>query len=319
MNKQIKSFLWMIVIFLILFLLIFVFDSFIKEFSTDLSTDDLTTIVDKAEPDNGDHYDGSSLIPNGYYNKTKNLSGEELKATLNDIISEHDEFSYTSEKTDVWDILRVADEDPNNNDNIIMFYTGISHPKECQDTKYPPEFCAVDLYGEEKLTEWNREHIWSKSRGDFGTKRGAGTDTHHIVAAERAMNSTKNNRIFQDCNDGDDNNIIDRQYGNFTCNDWGFEPRDEVKGDVARMIFYMMVRYEGENGEVDLEVNDYILNPTKKDKDPFYGDLNDLLRWHLEDPVSEWEVNRNEIIYSFQGNRNPFIDNPKFVELIFEN
>lgn len=174
----------------------------------------------------------------------------------------------------------------------------------------------MEAYGEEKIVEWNREHIWSKSRGDFSDPAdlGAHTDAHHLVAAERVMNSIKNNRFFEACNDGDDSNIVERGYDNYTCNIWEFEPRDEVKGDVARMIFYMAVRYEDE--ELDLEV----VNDPVEDNDlklPVYGDIDDLLKWHIEDPVSEKEILRNEVIYSYQGNRNPFIDLPDLVELIW--
>lgn len=267
-------------------------------------------------------------IPAGYYDSISGLTGEELKAALNDIITNHTEYPYTSSsETDVWDILREADEDPNNPDNVILFYSGFSWPKECQDTQTPPSYCEMEIDGELKVVEWNREHIWSKSRGDFEIKEGttsvldmgAHTDGHHLVAAESRMNSKKNNRLFEDCNDGDDTNVEDIGYGNFTCNDWEFEPRDEVKGDVARMILYMAVRYEGEEGDmVDLEVlNDP--DATKSVKDPVYGDLDDLLRWHMEDPVSEWEIARNEVIFSYQGNRNPFIDMPDLVELIWGN
>jgi len=263
--------------------------------------------------------DGSFYIPAGYYDGIEGLTGEALKDVLNDIITGHTEYPYTSSSTDVWDILRDADEDPENPDNVILFYTGISWPKDCQDTTTPPDYCVMEIDGEMKTVEWNREHIWSKSRGDFSNASdlGAYTDTHHLVAAERVMNSIKNNRMYEDCNDGDDTNIEDRGYGNYTCNEWSFEPRDEVKGDVARMIFYMAVRYEGEEGDlVDLE----LLVDAIKDRDsklPFYGDLDDLIRWHLEDPVSEWEILRNQVIYEYQGNRNPFIDMPELVELIW--
>ena len=140
------------------------------------------------------------------------------------------------------------------------------------------------------------------------------TDAHHLVAAERTMNSTKNNRFYEDCGDGDDTNIEERAYDNVTCNEWEFEPRDEVKGDVARMIFYMAVRYEGD--PLDLEVID---DPDEDSslKLPVYGDLDDLLRWHREDPVSQEEVERNEVIYIYQENRNPFIDNPAYVSDIW--
>lgn len=139
-------------------------------------------------------------------------------------------------------------------------------------------------------------------------------DAHHLVAAERVMNSIKNNRFFEDCRDGDDTSLQDRDYGNFTCNIWEFEPRDEMKGDVARMIFYMAVRYE--SSELDLEVvNDPDQN--KSSKLPVYGDIDDLLRWHLEDPVGEKEILRNQVIFNYQENRNPFIDLPDLVALIW--
>lgn len=264
--------------------------------------------------------DTTMYTPDGYYDGIDGLTGQDLIDALNLIITDHVEYPYTSTATDVWDILREADEDPNNPDNIIMFYTGVSHPKDCQDTTYPPSFCEADLYGELKLTEWNREHIWSKSRGDFSDDgTAAHNDTHHLVAAERTMNSTKNNRYFEDCHDGDDTNIVDRGYGNYTCNGWEFEPRDEVKGDVARMLFYMAVRYEGD--PVFDDGFDLVLaNDPDDDKSlklPIYGDIDDLLRWHLEDPVSQWEIDRNEVIYSYQGNRNPFIEHPELVELIW--
>ena len=263
--------------------------------------------------------DGSFYIPSGYYDGIEGLSGDALKAVLNDIITNHTEYPYTDDDTDVWDILRDADEDPDNPDHVLTFYTGLSLPKDCQDTNNPPAFCTMEINGELDTYEWNREHIWSKSRGDFSNSSdlGAYTDTHHLVAAERTMNSIKNNRLYEDCHDGDDTNIEERGYGNYTCNEWSFEPRDEVKGDVARMIFYMAVRYEGEEGDlVDLEV----INDAIQDRDsklPFYGDLDDLLRWHTEDPVSEWEILRNQTIYEYQGNRNPFIDLPELVELIW--
>ena len=273
----------------------------------------------------GDLPDPSLNIPDGYYDGIEGLSGEELKAVLNNIITGHIEFPYTDTSTDVWDIMKEADEDPNNPDNIVAFYTGLSMPKACQDQTSPPAICELEFYDETKIYEWNREHIWSKSRGDFELKEGttsvldmgAHTDLHHLVAAERTMNSLKSNRHFEDCHDGDDTNVVERSYGNFTCNDWEFEPRDDVKGDVARMLFYMAVRYEGEDGDmVDLEViNDP--DSTKGSKLPTYGDIDDLLRWHKEDPVDEKEIRRNQIIYSYQGNRNPFIDLPELVELVW--
>ena len=274
------------------------------------------TLTLKAVDENGNHteytytyqvieqIDTTTFIPEGYYDGIEGLRNDQLKQALHEIVSNHTEYPYTSKNdTDIWDILREADEDPNNEDNIIGFYTGLSIPKDCQDTTNPPAFCEMEAYGETKLVEWNREHIWSKSRGDFSDdKDTAHNDAHHLVAAERVMNSTKSNRFFEDCHDGDDENIEDRLYDNFTCNLWEFEPRDEIKGDVARMIFYMAIRYE--DSELDLEV----INDPNEDRNlklPVYGDLDDLLKWHIQDPVSEKEIYRNETIYQYQHNVHP--------------
>lgn len=258
--------------------------------------------------------DASMFIPTGYYDGIDDLTGDALKAALNDIISGHTEFNYSHDtKTDVWDMLRDADEDPENPDNVILFYSGLSYPKDCQQSNTMLDIC-IPLEGINWV--WNREHIWSQSRGDFGTSQGAGTDGHHLVAAVKYMNSLKNNRHFEDCNDGDDIDTVLKDFDNYTCNDNEFEPRDEVKGDVARMIFYMATRYEGENGEIDLEVLDNP-NSDKNLKLPQYGDLDDLIRWHLADPVSNQEILRNQVIFGYQENRNPFIDMPSLVELIW--
>ena len=275
--------------------------------------------------------DTTMYVPAGYYASADGLTGEALKNMLNDIITGHTEFPYTNTNTDVWDMLREADEDPENSDNVLLFYSDFSWPKECQDTVTPPSYCKDIIDDEEKQVEWNREHIWSKSHGEFEHEDGASayaygahTDGHHLVAAERRMNSIKNNRFFDDCHDGiDDTDLVDRGSGNFTCGEWYFEPRDEVKGDVARMLFYMAVRYEGEDGDyldLELSANLKALAPElhlKNQKLPYYGNLAVLLRWHIEDPVDEWELERNETIYQYQGNRNPFIDHPEYVVLIW--
>jgi len=287
--------------------------------------------------------DTTMYVPLGYYDPAENLTGELLKDTLNDIITGHTEFPYTDkdlDDMDVWKMLRAGDEDPENSENVIMFYSEFSWPKECQDTNTDllPDYCFENNDRDADYLEWNREHIWSKSHGDFededgyefedsfgGYALGAHTDAHHLVAAERGMNSTKNNRFFDDCHDGiNDDNLVDREFGNYTCGDWYFEPRDEVKGDVARMLFYMATRYEGEDGDfVDLELTSDLylyedLNiDIKNSKLPYYENLEVLLRWHIEDPVDEWELERNETIYQFQRNRNPFIDHPEYVALIW--
>ena len=244
-----------------------------------------------------------SQIPNGYYNGVDTLEGNPLKVALHNIIDEHTEFPYTSTSTDVWDILKQTDKDPNDSTKVILFYTGWS----------------VDAAQEwNSGNGWSREHIWSKSRGDFGSKKGAGTDAHHLRPADPSVNSAKNNRWFDTCS------VPYVDNGNYTgcftsSTKWVWQPRDEVKGDVARMVFYMATRYEGTNGEPDLELIDY-LPVDNNTSDPVYAKLSTLIQWHYEDSVDEFERKRNDIIYyDFQNNRNPFIDHPEYVGLIWDN
>ena len=234
-------------------------------------------------------------IPSGYYDGTEGLSGDDLKSILNDIIDAHVEFPYTSNATDVWDILKETDRDPDNSENVILLYTG----------------CSVNAAQEYNNGQgWNREHVWAKSHGDFGTAMGAGTDVHHLRPSDIQVNGDRGNLDF----DNSDNPYPGIPGCFYDSNSW--EPRDEVKGDVARMIFYMATRYEGENGELDLVVVDEV----NTFPNPEHGKLSTLLEWNLQDLPDDFEENRNNKIYdNWQGNRNPFIDHPEFADLIWEN
>jgi len=245
-------------------------------------------------------------IPANYYLSAENNSDGDLKYQLNQIIDEHTIFPYTEYgSTDVWDILKETDRDPNNSSNVILIYSGIS-------VDGPQEYNSG--------SGWTREHVWAKSRGDFDTDPGPGTDVHALRPLDNSTNSTRSNRGFDNCT-----NCVDvyDQWSNFTGskrdnNEWSFEPRNEVKGDVARMIFYMAVRYEGYDSYPDLEVSETILDIS--DNSPLHGVLSTLLEWHRNDPVDSWEENRNDIIYyNYQNNRNPFIDYPELAEYIWGN
>ena len=237
-----------------------------------------------------------------YYASAYNKADDSLKYELNQIIKDHTEFSYTSSSTDVWDILKETDRDPANPDNVILIYSGKSVDA---DQEYNGG------------SGWNREHVWAKSRGDFGTSNGEGTDVHHLRACDISVNSTRNNRNFDTCftcvdifDDGIDTG------SKRDANLWTFEPRDEVKGDVARMIFYMAVRYEGEGSELDLELTNTLLSNTNQS--PLHSRLSTLLHWNRIDSVSDFERNRNTIIDSlYQHNRNPFIDHPELSEYLW--
>lgn len=230
---------------------------------------------------------GSTAPATGYYASANGLQGAALKAELHEIIDDHRQLSYSA----VWDALKVTDEDPNNPNNVILLYTGQSRSKS--------------LSGGD-IGDWNREHTWAKSHGDFGTLNGAGTDIHHVRPSDVQINGLRGNLDF----DFGGSPVSGCTGCLRTSTSW--EPPNAVKGDVARMLFYMVVRYEP-GDPVDLELNNVLNNGTA----PYHGKLSVLLQWHAQDPVSAWEKQRNEKIEDFQGNRNPFIDHPEWAEAIW--
>ncbi|MGW5891972.1 endonuclease [Priestia megaterium] len=225
-----------------------------------------------------------------YYRTAAGKTGNTLKTELHNIIDHHTELSYSA----VWEALKKTDEDPANVNNVILLYTGRSQAKSTNGG-------GVD--------DWNREHVWAKSHGDFGTAMGPGTDLHHLRPTDVSVNGTRGNLDFD--NGGTEHS---EALGNYFDSD-SWEPRDEVKGDVARMLFYMAVRYEGDvSDEPDLELNNTVNNGTA----PYHGKLSVLLQWNAQDPVDDRERRRNDIIYSdYQHNRNPFIDHPEWVNEIW--
>ncbi len=226
-----------------------------------------------------------------YYQSAEGLTGEELKAELHRIIRNHTTFTYS----EVREIIRDIDEDPNNPDNIILFYSNRSIDKQ--------------LIGS-GADDWNREHVWAKSKGFPNESDTAYRDVHHLRPADASVNSDKSNKDF-DYVDHIEANVQGEAPDTYTNSD-AWEPRDEVKGDVARMMFYMDVRYN--SSTFDLAVVDYYTESGK----PEHGKFSALLEWHVLDPVSQEEIDRNERIFAdYQGNRNPFVDHPEWVGEIF--
>ena len=237
--------------------------------------------------------------PSGYYETAQSREGEALKEALYQIIKGHKTYPYTSSAIDTWDIIKETDKDPANPENVVGIYSAFYMN------------AALEYNGGQG---WSREHVWAKSRGDFGTTKGAGTDLHHLRAADISTNSARNNRNFDESPVPyvDASTPYTGATDSFTSTEnWTWEPREEVKGDIARMIFYMATRYEGEGGEPDLELTEELLSAG--DKRPLHGKLSTLIAWHQQDPVDDQERQRHEIIYHYQGNRNPFIDNQEWV------
>lgn len=237
-------------------------------------------------------------IPDGYYDSAEGLQGEDLKAALHQIINNHKDYPYTSSSTDTWDILKESDRDPDNSDNVILIYTGWSVEAGLPGEEYD--------YG----NGWSREHVWAKSHGFPDEWQDAYRDAHHLRPCDISVNSSRGTKDFDDGGD------LHHEATDCRSTSTTWEPRDAVKGDVARMMFYMATRYEGDaSGDPDLELVDYTGTSTDT---PFFGKLSTLIRWNEEDPVDDFERNRNEVVYSYQNNRNPFVDHPEFVNAIYD-
>jgi endonuclease I len=224
-----------------------------------------------------------------YYKNAVGKTGTTLKSSLHTIISSQTKLSYSA----LWAALKVTDQDPSNSSNVILLYSGISRSKT--------------LNGGDS-GDWNREHVWAISHGDLTTSTGPGTDLHHIRPEDVAVNGKRGNLDFDNGGSSFTNS------GGSLADSDSFEPRDAVKGDVARMILYMAVRYEGDDGFADLEPDDKVANGST----PYIGKLSVLKQWNDEDPPDSFEENRNNVIYNtYQHNRNPFIDHPEWVEAIW--
>ncbi|USX51932.1 endonuclease [Lentzea sp. HUAS12] len=224
-----------------------------------------------------------------YYTAACGKSGAALKSALNGIIRNQTKLSYDQ----VWDALKATDQDPANANNVILLYSGRSQAKSTNGGN---------------ANDWNREHVWAKSHGDFGTSTGPGTDIHHLRPEDVSVNATRGNLDFDNGGSAVPEATDSRYDGD------SFEPRNAVKGDVARMIFYMAVRYEGNDGYVNLEINNSVSNGSA----PYMGKLSVLKQWSQQDPPDAFEKRRNQVIFdSFQHNRNPFIDHPEWVASIW--
>ena len=247
-----------------------------------------------------------------YYNDVDlTLYGTQLKEALaTKIIATHTQvLEYTSGRPDVWDATRATDENPNNPNEVILFY-GWEDGSDQDDTNDRARSKNLQDSGNGAPFVWNREHVFPKSLANpiLDTDiPGPATDAHHLRAADRSRNSARNNRKYGRGTGTSKYSTLDFHEGLDGPNTAAWYPGDEWKGDVARMIMYMYVHY----GSVCLPT---AVGVGSKQFTP--DEMIDLfLKWNVEDPVSEIEKARNTYHgntqnYAAQGNRNPFIDNP---------
>ena len=237
-----------------------------------------------------------ALLSDTHYSSiTKDLSGVALKSALNRLVRHQTRLLYRC----VWEAVAEANQDPVNSENVLLVYTRRSIPKSAR----------ASGNNQNQKDYWNREHGWPSSHGVKDTA--AFADVHHIFAADGAVNSSRGDKDFDDA--GNPHHECD------DCRADGdsWEPPDEIKGDIARVLFYMAVRYEGNDlsGAEDLELADTVTDS----RTPLIGVRSTLLEWHCADPVSDAERRRNNVVYSWQGNRSPFVDRPEWVGMVWNS
>lgn len=187
---------------------------------------------------------------------------------------------------------------------VLNYKEAREHTAEIHADPYEPE--KLRVFYDYKLVPiadfpkaWNREHIWPKSQG-LSSHRDIYADLHNIVPADPKQNARRGKLPFSESDARDSFRIDPSVHG-------------DIRGDLARILFYMAVRYQGVGGEPDLQLTDAPSNPGE----PYFGPLTLLKRWHREDGVGIEERERNERIHRIQGNRNPFVDRPGLAEALW--
>jgi endonuclease I len=242
--------------------------------------------------------------PAGYYSTATGKTGAALKTALYTTIKGHTSISYNA----LWTAFQTADK--KSDGKVWDMYSDCSFifvTNQCGN--YSSE---CDCY--------NREHSWPKSW--FADATPMYTDMFHLVPTDGKVNGMRSNYPFGEVNSptytsGNGSKLGPCSFPGYTG--IVFEPVDEYKGDFARNYLYMATRYEDvistwhsndPNAEAILQPNTYPVFET--------WFINLLLKWNTSDPVSQKEIDRNNVIYtSFQHNRNPFIDHPEYASLIW--
>jgi len=241
--------------------------------------------------------------PTGYYNSANGLSGTALQAALHLIIDNHVVQSYSSlpglfQQTDrksngtVWDMY--SDVPGGNSPYVYNFVSG----DQCGN------------YAQEGDC-WNREHSWPKSW--FNNQAPMNSDMFHLYPTDGYVNGRRSNYPYGTVSNATWTSQNGCKLGGCTYPGYSgvvFEPIDEYKGDFARTYFYMSTRYyQEDNGwagsdmTIGAQLRPWALAMMKE--------------WHLSDPVSQKEIDRNNAVYQIQQNRNPYIDHPEYVAQIW--
>ena len=240
--------------------------------------------------------------PSGYYKDAEGKNKAALLAALCDIVGPHTDVGYDG----LWEVYKKSDVHPGTNKVWDMYSTAtfIVGQKQCGNYKN-----VGDCY--------NREHSMPKSW--FDKRSPMKSDAFHIYPTDGKVNGQRSNYPYGECANGTSlsNGSIKGlgKLGKSTFPGYSgtvFEPDDEYKGDFARTYFYMAACY---NDKIASWNSDMLAG----NKYPAYTTwaVNLLMKWNEQDPVSQKEIDRNEAVYSYQHNRNPFIDHPELADYIW--
>ncbi len=255
-------------------------------------------------------------IPSNYYDSANGLTGYQLKTELKNIItSGHVTHSYD----ELYNGYITTDSDNyyENDGTVLDIYS--ENPNGADPYNYTHNNNRCGNYSGEGVC-YNREHLMPQSW--FNSARPMVSDIHHVVPTDGKVNGMRGHYPLADVATANWTSLNGSKRG--TCAAPGysgtvFEPIDEFKGDIARIYFYMATRYENEIGSwenANSDGSDPVLDGSNNHVfENWYLDV--LLQWHNQDPVSQRELDRNQAAYNYQGNANPFIDHPEYVNLIW--
>lgn len=245
----------------------------------------------------------AAQVPDGYYDSASGLSGASLHQALHDIIDNHTVVSYTA----LWTHFQVTDKKYNG--KVWDMYSDIPSGTP------PYEFTFITNQCGNYASEgdcYNREHSFPKSW--FNDASPMYSDLFHLYPTDGYVNGRRGNYPYGEVGTASWTSQNGSKLGGCSCPGYSgmvFEPIDAYKGDLARTYFYMSTRYYGEDsGWDDTDMTD------GAQLDAWALAL--LLDWHRADSVSQKETDRNDAVYGIQGNRNPFIDHPEFVDAIWD-
>jgi len=241
--------------------------------------------------------------PAGYYNGTEDLTGTALRQALHNIIENHSTRSYAQ----LWEDFELTDK--KSNGKVWDMYSDKPGGTPAYQYNFFVDQCG-NYSGEGSC--YNREHSWPKSW--FNDQMPMYTDLFHLIPTDGYVNGRRSNYPYGEVGSANWTSTNGSKVGSNNTSGYSgivFEPIDAYKGDLARGVLYMTVRYYGEDNNwpgSDM-TNGASLKPWA---------LALMLQWHQQDPVSQKEINRNNAIYNLQHNRNPFIDNPDFALRIYD-